>query len=234
MTGQEKPFCTVKWQLQGHARKSSGHLETKLWPLKYCNSSTEHKAQLSPDIFIAHFKKGYWDRSLFEKMSHLKFHKTMWVIEMWWKDSRSLHAFPRQQPLCCMLWTSEFLSILQKAVKEMWVGNTAKQIKLMTKYIFPISNCLKNPGISRTEMQKQFPSEELKKIHLLKIHQVQWVPGLQGGQNECQHVIQTLKNCLVPRVPSLQKQPLPARHSYWCVNQVYKQPRLLLVSNPCK
>lgn len=43
----------------------------------------------------------------------------------------------------------------------------------MTKYISPVLNCLKNSGIPKTEMQKQFPSEELKKIYLLKIHQAQ-------------------------------------------------------------
>lgn len=185
--GQEKPFCTMKWLLQGHARKPSGHLETKLWPMKRCNSSTEQKAQLSRCIYYT-FKKSTKIEAFLKKGLIWNFIKT---CELQKCGKRTVGAFMPPKT-AAMVMHDLNISIpvhTSKSSEEMWAGNTEKQIKLMTKDMFPILDCLKSSGISRTEMQKQFPSEELKKIFLLKIHQVQWVPGLQGGHSECQHII---------------------------------------------
>lgn len=52
----------------------------------------------------------------------------------------------------------------------MRVGDTAKQIKLMSKYIFLLQNCLQNFAVFKIERQKQFHTEkELENIYFMKV-----------------------------------------------------------------
>lgn len=131
--------------------------------------------------------------SPFEKMSHLKFHKSTWVVEMWEKDSRSLDASQESSNHNACFEYLNFCPYFKKQLKRCELAIQQNKLSLWQNIFSLHWTAWRILASLKLKCRKKFPSEELKKIYLLKIHQAQWVPGLQGGHSECQHVIHLIR-----------------------------------------